>query len=445
METEQVMSRADAAWLHMESPTNHFVVTSVALLDGRVDVERLKAVIEARVALHPRLRGVLAGPRLPLEPPRLREDAGFDVEAHIRRLGLPPRSGRAGLARLIGDLAGRPLAFERPLWEICVVDGLREGSAIVSRFHHSLGDGQALVQLLLAMTDSSPDGWQRTPRPARHRRRADGNGRPGRVSALAGTVLAAPSLVRSGAAGVGTLARLTLLSPDLQTPLKGPLGRVKRVAWSEPIPLARVKELARATGTTVNDVLVSAIAGALGDHLRASGMSTDGVRVRAMVPVNLRDSSDHEAFGNRFSLIFLQLPVGVRHPRARLMRVKLEMDRIKASMEPAVGWLLLQSLGYLPPQLEAIAAGFYAEKASLVLTNVRGPATPLYLAGRRIREMAFWEPESGSLGVGISIFSYAGAVTVGAIADAHLIDQPARITSGVASSLDELGEFVLPR
>jgi WS/DGAT/MGAT family acyltransferase len=237
---------------------------------------------------------------------------------------------------------------------------------------------------------------------------------------------------------------LTLLSPDLQTPLKGPLGRVKRVAWSEPIPLDRVKELARATGTTVNDVVVSAIVGALGDHLRAAGTPTDGLRVRAMVPVNLRDSSDREAFGNRFSLVFLELPVGVGHPRARLMRLKLEMDRIKASMEPAVGWLLLQSLGYLPPRLEAIAAGFYAEKASLVLTNVRGPATPLYLAGRRIREMAFWEPESGSLGVGISIFSYAGAVTVGVIADAHLLDQPARIASGVAGCLDELAAVVLP-
>jgi WS/DGAT/MGAT family acyltransferase len=444
MGSEQVMSRADAAWLHMESPTNHFVVTSVALLDGRVDIERLKGVIEARLALHPRLRGVLAGPRLPLEPPRLRDDAAFDVEAHIRRLGLPPGSGRAGLARLIGDFAGRPLASERPLWELCVVDGLREGSAIVSRFHHSLGDGQALVQLLLAMTDRGPDGWQRTPRRARHRRRAAADGGPGRVSALAGTVLAAPSLVRTGAAGLGTLARLTLLSPDLPTPLKGPLGRVKRVAWSESVPLDRVKDLARATGTTVNDVVVSAIAGALGEHLRAAGTSTDGLRIRAMVPVNLRETSDREAFGNRFSLVFLELPVGVGHPRARLMRVKLEMDRIKASMEPAVGWLLLQSLGYLPPGLEAAAAGFYAEKASLVLTNVRGPATPLYIAGRRIREMAFWEPESGSLGVGISIFSYAGAVTVGVIADARLLDQPGRISSGFAGCLDELAAVVLP-
>jgi diacylglycerol O-acyltransferase / wax synthase len=441
----QVLSRADAAWLNMESATNHFVVTSVALLDGRLDVGRLKAVIERRLPLHPRLRGVLAGPRLPLAPPRLRADTGFDVHAHVQHVGLAPPADRAALAAFIGNLAGRPLDFQRPLWEIYAVEGLPEGTALVTRIHHSLGDGQALVRLLLAMTDAEPGGWRTLPHSRARRRRPPSADVLGRMASLAGTVLAAPSLARTGVAGAGTLARLTLLDADRRTPLKGALGRVKRVAWSESVDLEFVKRVARATETTINDVVVSTIAGALGDHLLARGASTDGLRLRAMVPVDLRPPGEVEAFGNRFSLIYLELPVGMRHPLARLMRVKIEMDRIKDSLEPAVAWLMLQSMGLLPARLESVAAGFYADKATLVLTNVRGPAHPLYLAGRRIREMAFWEPESGGLGLGLSVFSYAGRLNVGAIADARLVSDPASITAGFSGHLAGLAEAAAVR
>ena len=142
--------------------------------------------------------------------------------------------------------------------------------------------------------------------------------------------------------------------------------------------------------------------------------------------------------GNQFSLVFLELPVGVLDPLERLLRVKMEMDRIKGSLEPAVGWLLVVGLGFLPSVLEQLTSRFYADKASLVLTNVIGPQEPLYMAGSRIRQMTFWEPESGGLGVGVSIYSYAGKVTIGAISDRSLVGDPREITDGAAAAFAAL-------
>jgi WS/DGAT/MGAT family acyltransferase len=255
---------------------------------------------------------------------------------------------------------------------------------------------------------------------------------------LVGRLREAPGAARKAVDAAGTLARLTLLDGDRQTTLRGDLTKLKRVAWSRPIPLAVVKRVAKASGTTVNDVIVSAIAGGLGIYLRQAGEDTRGLRIRAMVPVDLRPAGDSEMSGNRFSLVYLELPVGVWHPDERLMRVKIEMDRIKASMEPAVGWLLVRSLGLLPAWLKHIASTFYADKASLVLTNVIGPAQRIYIAGSPMRQMTFWKPESGGLGVGISTYSYAGEVTIAVVSDRNLIAHPDQVIDGVAAAMSDL-------
>ncbi|HEV2140514.1 MAG TPA: wax ester/triacylglycerol synthase family O-acyltransferase [Candidatus Dormibacteraeota bacterium] len=434
--TGDTLSRADTAWLHAEATTNHFVVTSLALLDSPPSVERLKATLARRIGLLPHLTDVAAEPALPLASPRWSPSTDFDLDAHIHRVALPSPAGVEQLADFIGDLAGRPLDFGRPLWEVYAVDGPGQGGALVGRFHHSLGDGDAMVRMFLTLTDQTPDGWRRSV-----------HGRHGRVpsqdrrSALARVIDGRPSVesvARTAIAGAGTLARLTLLDPDRPTSLRGHLGLLKAVSWTEPISLARVKQIARWSGTTVNDVIVSVVAGGLGSYLRRTGTDTAGLRIRAMVPVNLRPSSDAGLSGNRFSLVYLEMPVGVIDAEERLLRVKREMDRIKGSLEPAAGWLLVQGLGFLPPAVERLASSFYAAKASLVLTNVIGPRQRRYLAGSRIRQMAFWEPESGGLGVGVSIYSYAGAITVGVISDRNLVKKPEQLTSDVMRAFRDL-------
>jgi len=435
--TGEALSRADAAWLHAESPTNHFVVTSLAILDAPLGVERLKAMLSRRIVLHPRLRQVVRESPVPFDTPRWVEAKDFDLDAHIHRVALPKPAGEAELAAFIGDLFGQPLDPGRPLWELHVVEGPGRAGALVARFHHSLGDGQAMVRMLRTLTDEIADGWKRGP----SRRRATRKARADRRNALARAIDSLPApgeLARTVTNGAGTLARLTLLDPDPPTVLHRPLGLLKAVSWTAPLPLADIKAVAHVTGTTVNDVVVSVIAGGLGAYLRRAGVATAGMRIRAMVPVNLRPTDDDAMTGNRFSLVYLELPVGVADPPERLMRVKTEMDRIKSSLEPAAGWLLVQGLGFLPKDLEQLASRFYAAKASLVLTNVIGPPAPVYSAGIRIRQMTFWEPESGGLGVGVSVYSYAGALTIGAVSDRNILADPSVLTSDFAAAFEAL-------
>ncbi|MFI5168603.1 MAG: wax ester/triacylglycerol synthase domain-containing protein, partial [Thermoanaerobaculales bacterium] len=399
----EALSKADVAWLHAEAPTNHFVVTSLAILDAPLDIERFKTMLSSRIELHPRLRQVVAETPIPFTPQRWVPARNFDLDAHIHRAALPAPGGEAELAAFAGDLVGQPLDFSRPLWELFAVERPGQGGALVGRFHHSLGDGQAMVRLLLTLTDETADGWKRT---AKHRsastRHANHDGRSG-FARLIDDMPPASRLARQALAGAGALARITLLDPDRPTPLRGDLTMLKAVAWTQPVPLALVSKIARAADATVNDVIVSAVAGGLGEYLNGAGVQTLGMRIRAMVPVNMRPPSDTGMTGNRFSLVYVELPVGVSGAWERLMRVKIEMDRIKSSQEPLVGWLLVQGLGLLPSELERVASSFYAGKASLVLTNVIGPRRPIYMAGSPVRQMTFWEPESGGLGVGISI------------------------------------------
>ena len=432
----EALSRADATWFHADVPTNHFVVTSVALVDRPVEVARLKKVLAARIALHPRLTQVVADTSIPLAA-RWVKARDFDLDAHVHHVALPQPATRETLATFVGDLAGQPLDPARPLWQLFVVDGPGEGGAIVSRLHHALGDGYALVRMLLSLTDDTPGGWSAPPPPPRKapsrrsRKAADGFA----PFDIAG---AAPRLVRKAVDAVGTLARLTLADAEHPTPLRGELSLLKGVAWTDPMDLDAVKRVAGASGTKVNDVIVSAIAGGLGSYLREAGLTPNGLRLHALVPVNVRPPEDTRAAGNEFSLVFLELPVGVTGAWERLMKVKIEMDRIKASMETWAGWVLVRGLGFLPAALEHRASGFYADKASLILTNVIGPPKRIYMAGRRIEQMAFWVPESGGLGVGMSIYSYAGQVTVGLIADRKLVAEPQRITAGVERAFEQL-------
>ncbi|HET7465284.1 MAG TPA: wax ester/triacylglycerol synthase family O-acyltransferase [Candidatus Dormibacteraeota bacterium] len=434
--TSESLSRADSAWLHAESPTNHFVVTSLGLLDSPLDLRRFKSMLARRISQHPRLTQVVSESSVPGVPPRWEAARDFDLDAHVHSVGLPGAAGMDELAAFIGDLVGQPLDIGRPLWQVYAVEGPEERGALVSRFHHSLGDGQAMVRMLLSLTDETAEGWKRRARPGR----PGGSAHDGR-SAFTRVLDSLPppaTLTREALGTAETLARLTLLDPDRPTPLRGELGLLKAVAWTPPIPLRQIKRVASASATTVNDVVVSAIAGGLGDYLRSAHVDTRGLRIRAMVPVNLRPPEDTTMTGNRFSLVYLELPVGVTGARERLMRVKTEMDRIKASREPAVGWLLVQGLGVLPAGVERLVSGFYAAKASLVLTNVVGPKERVYVAGVPLRQMTFWEPESGGLGLGVSIYSYAGDVTVGVVADLHLVAQPRQITQAVSRAFAAL-------
>ena len=415
------MSSVDAAWLGMEDPTNLMMVTGVMVLEGKVDPRRLRTLLDKRLAPFHRFHQKVVRPRSRGNLPHWEDDEEFEVANHVSHVALPAPGGERALRELVSELMSSPLDMTKPLWHVHLIDGHERGSVVLARIHHSIADGIALVQVMLSLTDTSPTATAR-PR-AKRSHRSDG---AAPLGWLAGAVklLDDPARIAEGAYRLG---RLVLLPPDPPTAFKGKLGRRKRAAWSDPIPLDGFKAIGKAFGATVNDVLVTTATGALRRYLDKRGEKVTGVAIRASVPVNLRPLDQAHKLGNSFGLVFLTLPIGIADPVRRLRAVKKEMDQLKRSPEAVVAYAMLNVMGLTPVEVEKLGLRFFGSKASAVLTNVPGPREPLYLAGRKLDTVMFWVPQSGRLGLGISILSYAGGVRLGVATDAGLVPDPERI------------------
>jgi diacylglycerol O-acyltransferase / wax synthase len=225
---------------------------------------------------------------------------------------------------------------------------------------------------------------------------------------------------------------------DAQTSLKGELGSTRRVAWSSAVPLEQVKTAGRSFGATVNDVVLAAVAGALRSYLKGH----DGLveELRAIVPYNLRpiDEPLPRELGNRFGLVFASLPVGIGSRHERLVEVKRRMDAVKRSREAPVSYGLLSAVGLTPTWIERMVIGQFAAKATAVVTNVPGPSDRVSFAGAPVRGVVVWAPCSGNVGISVSIFSYAGELTLGLAVDARLVPEPQEIVDACDAELGAL-------
>ncbi|NZA27567.1 wax ester/triacylglycerol synthase family O-acyltransferase [Luteimonas sp. SJ-92] len=431
------MSRVDTAWLRMEKPSNPMMITGVLMLDEPLALDDLRRLVAERFLAYARFR------QKPVDAATgccWQDDARFEIDWHVQGATLPGRGGKGALERFASRLASSALEKGRPLWQFHLVERYGAGSALVARIHHCYADGMALVQVLLSLTDTVRD-----PAAGKDLSRAwlrrDGEEVARRVGAiqryrrLGGRALGKgiemyrdPGLAAMLAREGGEIARelLTALSlpDDPPSLLRGRLGNSKRVAWAEPLDLDEVKAVGRACGCTVNDVLMAAAAGALRGYIHGRGESTEGMTLRATVPVNLRPLEHARKLGNHFGLVFLDLPVGEPNPVRRLARVSECMSKLKNSKQAIVAYGLLAALGMAPQPLQEAALALLSRKATAVATNVPGPQQPLYLAGCAVREMMFWVPQTGSIGIGVSILSYNGRVHFGLIADARLVPDP---------------------
>ncbi|HEV3405892.1 MAG TPA: wax ester/triacylglycerol synthase family O-acyltransferase [Candidatus Dormibacteraeota bacterium] len=417
------MSSVDAAWLGMEDPTNLMMVTGVLMLNGKVDPKRLGSLLDTRLAPFGRFHQRVVRPRTRGGMPHWQDDAKFDIGNHVSHVALPGPGGDKSLSAFVSEQMSTPLDFTKPLWHVHLIDGYEKGSVVLARIHHSIADGIALVRVMLSLTDPTPNASSR-------RRSAASSNHAGPLDWLPGAASGAARLLQDPgriAEGAYRLGRLVLLPPDPRTPFKGELGRRKRAAWSNPVPLEHFKAIGKAYGATVNDVLVATATGALRRYLEGRGESTKGVAIRASVPVNLRPVEDAHRLGNSFGLVFLTLPIGIVDPVRRLRAIKKEMDELKRSPEAIVAFGLLNLLGLAPVEVERLGLRFFGSKATAVLTNVPGPREPLYLAGRKLDRVMFWVPQSGRLGLGISILSYAGGVMLGVATDEGLVADPEKI------------------
>jgi WS/DGAT/MGAT family acyltransferase len=456
MARRERMSSVDTAWLRMDRPTNRMAIVGVLLFDTPLDCDRLRAIVDARMLRYRRFRMF---PVETLGGSWWEEARRFDIADHVRRVELPAPSGLGALKRLVARLAPRPFARGRPWWEFHLVEHYDGGSALVVRIHHSYADGIALIGVMLSLTDPSPLAPARVraegPAPAR-----GGEGflaqlpEPFASVATGALRLSGQALEKYVAllrdpkkvieyaeiAGsvAGEIAQLATMPDDSRTRFKGKAGTRKAVAWTEPLPLDEVKAIGGALGCSVNDVLLATVAGALRRYLVAKGDRTDGVELRAMVPVNLRPQTGDGELGNRFGLVTLLLPVGIVNPLARVYEIHRRMDALKTSYQPIVAFALLGVAGLLPRVAQQEMLDLLANKASAVMTNLPGPQQPLFLAGARLAQIMFWVPQTGDIGMGVSILSYAGSVQFGLITDAGRVPDPERIVAGVPAELERL-------
>jgi len=361
------------------------------------------------------------------------------------------------LRAVVSALMSEPLGLDRPLWRFHLIDGYKDGSVIMGRLHHCIGDGMALLLVLLSLTDrdlgpavgpdvpADPDNpfadlFRRPPRGVEAAIELASQIMPDGIRLLEQTAAAFQSLGRfkTGVVSTGAFARLVARPPDPKTKFKGELGVPKRVAWSEPVPVSLVKEVGKQLGGTINDVLVSAMTGGLRRYLDRHGEPAHGLSFRAAMPVNLRSLEKMSELGNRFGLIFLSLPLGVDDPVSRLAELRQRALALKRSAEPVVVYAILRLLGVVPLAVQRIVVKIFGTKATAVMTNVPGPREVLHLAGTPIREIFFWVPQSGRLGLGISIMSYAGHVRLGLASDAGLVPDPELIVQGFHEELEAL-------
>jgi diacylglycerol O-acyltransferase / wax synthase len=455
------MSRVDTAWLRMDNDVNLMMIVGVWLLEPALDYERLCARVTERLLRYPRFQQKVVQDAIGA---LWVHDDTFDIHHHVVREKLVRRRGeneREALQALCGRLATQPFDPARPLWQFHLIERYEGGSAMVVRIHHCIGDGIALISVLLSIADGGAEPPQRK---ARTRDETAANdwlsdaviqpltefavkalGAGGQGAARSMQALAQPSswlqsadVARVGYQVIGDVASLLLMPDDSRTRLKGLPGGKKCVAWNEPLPLEAVKAIGKGLNCSVNDVLLACVAGAIGQYLRDRGDDPTGQEIRAMVPVNLRPLDQAWKLGNQFGLAPLVLPVGIHNPIERVYAVRQRMSELKGSYQPLLAFAVLAIAGLMIKPVQDAILDVFAQKSTAVMTNVPGPSVPLQFCGSTIRQTMFWVPASGHIGVGVSVLSYAGGVQFGLITDEALCPDPQAVIDRFQPEFDKL-------
>jgi len=464
----------DTIWLEMDRPNNLMVIDSLMWFDESADWERVAAVVQRRLVDHfPVFRQRPVESSVPMAAPHWEDDPDFSLDRHLRRAVLPAPGDDACLQQYVEAQMHQPLDRNHPLWELHLIDGYLGGSAMVTRFHHAIADGIALAHVLLSLTDAEPtDDLVELESVAEVRADDDTDQVKfdvgtagtdwssmvlGAASALTGPATAAFRGAMHLAAGLphavnpayavdaltlalqtGHIADKLLLGSNPDTPLSGTPGVPKRAVWSQPRPLSDIKRVGRLAGATVNDVLVSAVSGAITAYLIDHG--GDPTDLTTMVPVNLRpvDRPLPRELGNQFALVMLPLPTGVRAPLQRLSEAKRRMDSIKHSPEAVLTFGIINAIGRTNPDVARFVVDFFAAKALGVTTNVMGPLSGRYVAGSRIAGVLGWVPGSGQQTVGVCIISYDETIRIGFKVDAGVVPDPEKLVHAFDDEMDTL-------
>jgi len=449
-------------FLRFERPNAHMHVGAILLFDagslrtasGGVDVRRIRRHISAQLGAIPRYRQRLHPAPIDGQPVWV-DDAQFDLDKHVRHVRLVRPGSADALHALAGRILSEPLDRRRPLWEMWLVDGLADGGfAVITKMHHCMVDGVAGADLLallltpapLADTPSAPP-W--VPRPApgswqlvreRLRRRTD------TVREIAAELwhgIRRPSHAREWARRAGALwqALGIGLRPAPDSPFNRPIGPHRRFAWRA-VDLGEVKRIKNELGGTVNDVVLAITAGALSRFLRRRDPDAEPPDLRAFVPVNTRTAQQAGTLGNHVAGWIVEMPVSVRSPLMRFMRIRTMTAALKGTNPMAGAELLSEAAGTV------LSVGVHAlewlRPFNLVVTNVPGPPIPLFLLGARLKRVFPLVPLFPNQGLGIAVFSYADSLCWGLNADCHVVPDLEALADAVSDAFAELAAAARP-
>ncbi len=453
------LSGLDASFLHLEDDSAHMHVASVIVFEGKAPqyVELLDH-LERRLHLVPRYRQRLAFVPFGQGRPRWVDDPHLNVRYHLRHAGLPAPGDEEQLRDLAGRVFAQPLDRDKPLWELWLVDGL-EGDrwALLAKTHHALVDGISGVDIVTVLFDTSPapvvpadPGGHWLPRPLPTQAQLLGEALVERATVPAEAARSMRALFRAPrriareavntAAGLGAMAWVGL-NPAPSSPYNRPIGPHRRFTWVR-ANLVDVKAIKDELGGTVNDVVLTAVAGALGRHLRRRGVSTEGLELKAMVPVSVRSPEQIGDLGNQVAAMMAPLPVWCQDPVARQQIVRESMEHVKQSGQAVGAQALTELSGFAPPTIMGQAARLMSRQRffNLVITNVPGPQIPLYLLGRRAIDPFPLVPLAKNQGLGIAIMSYDGRMDFGLVGDYDVMYDLDDLALDLHESLAELAE-----
>jgi diacylglycerol O-acyltransferase / wax synthase len=450
------LSAIDASFLHQEKRASHMHVGGIVLMDGPAPThEEFTRHIESRLHLVPRYRQKLAFPRFEMGRPFWVDDPRFNINYHVRQTALPAPGSMEQLRGLAGRIFSQRLDRSKPLWEIWLVQGLKDGGfALVSKTHHALVDGVSGVDIATVLFDLSPETQDLEEReqfvPAQEPSQAElvAEGikaivkTPGRLAGEATRILRDPGatidVAREAIEGVSEIAWAGL-NPAPDVPLNVEIGPHRRVFWTQ-CDLADFKAVKDGLGGTVNDAFLAVVAGGLGRWLETRGVRTEGLELRGLVPVSIRAKEEHHALGNRITALRGPLPVYARDPVERLRIVRESMKGVKESKQALGAEVIAGMADFAPPTLLAQASriNFSTRLFNLIVTNVPGPQFPLYMMGREMREIVpvAFLPENHALA--IAAMSYNGKLDFGLLADYDAIPDLEQMAGFFQESLEEL-------
>jgi WS/DGAT/MGAT family acyltransferase len=451
------LTAIDASFLHQEGPTTHMHVGALTRLEGPAPAyEELLDALRMRLHLVPRYRQKLSVPPAGAGRPLWVDDPSFGIEYHVRQTALPRPGSEDQLLRLTARVFSQQLDRSKPLWEIWLVEGLDDGGfALMTKTHHALIDGVAGVDLAQVIFDLDPvaaeiphpdEPWRPEPEPTPAQVLATGalallcTGVRTAVgaAALASRPGQALRAAREAAEGLGEVARVGL-SPAPPTPLNVEIGPHRRFAGVR-CELADFKAVKDAFGGTVNDVVLTVVTAALREWLRSRGVRTEGMELRALVPVSIRGRHERGTLGNRIAAMRGPLPVSIEDPIARLRAVRAGMDGLKESKQ-AVGAEVLASVQSFAPATilaQASRLHFPTRLFNLLVTNVPGPQFPLYVLGREMLDVFPIALLPRNHALAIAIISYNGRMNFGVLGDYDALGDIDRIAEDLAAALAEL-------